>query len=337
MMTFWHSKPLAKLFSLSAACAVLAVSVIHPAVAQDTTVPAPPVSDQAYVPSLPQDVPESSGLQPGAGNATSNAGFDHSTLIPKTALNQTPDAPGSASQEVFDLLRSVIPNQMHDQSYALQGATDASAKLLLDGGPSIWAIAFLSIVTVALIFWKIWRLALIGAWSKGKTRTALTKWESGNQAAAVSGIAKRRGLRSKVVAAAMSGCLEKPESTAREETTRVARHELAEAGVGLRALELIATIAPLLGLLGTVLGMIAAFQALQESGNRADPSLLAGGIWEALLTTAAGMAVAIPASAALSWFESVIDRMRRDVEDATTRVFVAFDSYEQDVLKLAAE
>jgi biopolymer transport protein ExbB len=64
-------------------------------------------------------------------------------------------------------------------------------------------------------------------------------------------------------------------------------------------LELISTIAPLLGLLGTVLGMIAAFQALQESGSRADPAILAGGIWEALLTTAAGMAVAIPASITL--------------------------------------
>lgn len=46
--------------------------------------------------------------------------------------------------------------------------------------------------------------------------------------------------------------------------------------------------------------MIAAFQALQKSGNRPDPALLAGGIWEALLTTAARMAVALPASAALT-------------------------------------
>jgi biopolymer transport protein ExbB len=114
-----------------------------------------------------------------------------------------------------------------------------------------------------------------------------------------------------------------PDSAAREETTRIAKAALADARRGLRALELIAAIAPLIGLLGTVLGMIEAFQALQAAGNRADPAALAGGIWQALLTTAAGMAVAIPAAMAHSWFESVVDRVQADLEDLATRVFVA--------------
>ena len=84
---------------------------------------------------------------------------------------------------------------------------------------------------------------------------------------------------------------------------------------------MIATTAPLLGLLGTVVGMIDAFQALQEAGSRADPAALAGGIWEALLTTAAGMAVAIPAGVALTWFESIAARLQGDMETAATRVF----------------
>ena len=136
-------------------------------------------------------------------------------------------------------------------------------------------------------------------------------------------VAGRRGIRAKVAHAALTAIGTLPDASAREETARVAKKELADAATGLRALELIATIAPLLGLLGTVLGMIAAFQALQEAGNNADPALLAGGIWEALLTTAAGMAVAIPASVALTWFEAVIDRIRRDVEDNATRLFLA--------------
>ena len=73
---------------------------------------------------------------------------------------------------------------------------------------------------------------------------------------------------------------------------------------GFRFLDTVAQVAPLLGLFGTVLGMIEAFQALQEAGSQVDPSLLAGGIWVALLTTAAGLAVAMPASVVLSWFES---------------------------------
>ncbi|MCC5968052.1 MAG: MotA/TolQ/ExbB proton channel family protein, partial [Natronohydrobacter sp.] len=74
---------------------------------------------------------------------------------------------------------------------------------------------------------------------------------------------------------------------------------------------------------GTVLGMIEAFQALQAAGNRADPAALAGGIWQALLTTAAGMAVAIPAAMALTWFESICDRVQVDMEDLATRIFTA--------------
>ncbi len=204
----------------------------------------------------------------------------------------------------------------------IEAAAKRATTFLQDGGPSIWAIAALSVITVALILWKIWRLALIGAWAQVKAQKAVTLYEDGNADAAQALVSRHRGLRSKVVGAAITARETLTEDAAREETARVAKRELGEAAVGLRALELIATIAPLLGLLGTVLGMIAAFQALQESGSRADPSLLAGGIWEALLTTAAGMAVAIPASAALTWFEAVIDRMRRDVEDAAIRIFV---------------
>jgi biopolymer transport protein ExbB len=111
-------------------------------------------------------------------------------------------------------------------------------------------------------------------------------------------------------------------SAAEAETTRIARGVLIEAAQGLRGLELATTIGPLMGLLGTVTGMIAAFQALQKAGTSADPSTLAGGIWEALLTTAAGMGVAIPAAVALAWFDGVNDRLRHDLEDAATRVLM---------------
>nr|WP_175582327.1 MotA/TolQ/ExbB proton channel family protein [Phaeobacter sp. HF9A] len=217
---------------------------------------------------------------------------------------------------------------------AAPDASTAALRFLQDGGPSIWAIALLSVITLALILWKIWRLAMIGAWSRSKAGQAVLAYETENRRAALAIVEGRRGIRSRVVAAALSALDRLPEDRAREETARVAKRHLASAATGLGALELIATIAPLLGLLGTVLGMIAAFQALQAAGARADPALLAGGIWEALLTTAAGMAVAIPASAALTWFEAVIARIRRDIEDSATRLFVAAAPAE---LKLAAE
>jgi biopolymer transport protein ExbB len=200
---------------------------------------------------------------------------------------------------------------------------NALTAFLHKGGPALWVIALLSILTLALILWKLWRLARQGAWARGRARTAVGLWCEGGQAAALEALARGGDLRARLAAGAM-GALRNPRMNreeAREETTRVAKAELAELRVGLRALELIATIAPLIGLLGTVLGMIEAFQALQESGARADPSVLAGGIWEALLTTAAGMGVAIPAAAALTWFESVAETTQTDLEDIATRIF----------------
>jgi biopolymer transport protein ExbB len=245
---------------------------------------------------------------------------------PGVELGRTQDAKPAASVaaagEAFAAHPAVLPEGGRASRYSLERAKASASRFLRDGGPALWAIAALSVATLALIFWKTWRLALIGAWSRGRAGRAVDAWERGEIPAAQAIVSNRRGLRAKVVATALRARLALPDQAAREDTARVAKRELAEAASGLRALELIATIAPLLGLLGTVMGMIAAFQALQQSGSRADPAMLAGGIWEALLTTAAGMAVAIPASAALTWFEAVIDRMRRDVEDAAARIFV---------------
>lgn len=191
------------------------------------------------------------------------------------------------------------------------------------GGVVMWIIAALSVLTLALILWKLWRLALSGLWRRAQAERAVAMWVAGQDDAAQALVAAPEGIRARVVAQAMAA-LRDPGLTgagARDEVLRVARQELNAARSGLRALELISTIAPLLGLLGTVLGMITAFQALQTTGAQADPTILAGGIWEALLTTAAGMAVAIPAGVALVWIESLTDGVQADLEDAVTRIF----------------
>ncbi|MBF9033063.1 MotA/TolQ/ExbB proton channel family protein [Rhodobacterales bacterium HKCCE2091] len=196
---------------------------------------------------------------------------------------------------------------------------------LARGGPALWAIALLSVLALAVILWKAMHLARLGAWSGGAvTRGAVDDWCAGHQDRAIVALRDRRSMRGRMAHAAMTASADAALTAddAREETTRVARVQLAGARTGLRALDLIATIAPLLGLLGTVLGMIEAFQALQESGARADPAALAGGIWEALLTTAAGMSVAIPVQVALTWFESAIEGVQGNMEDAATRIFL---------------
>ena len=183
------------------------------------------------------------------------------------------------------------------------------------GGPALWAIAVLSVLVMAIVLWKLWRLSLMGAWSAGQAEKMLAARDFANP----------RGLRSRFVAEVVTA-RRLPEALAREEVPRLPQQHLGKMRGGLRPLELIVTIAPLIGLLGTVLGMIEAFQALETTGGQADPSVLAGGIWEALLTTAAGMAVAIPAAVALSWFEAIAERVQRDLEDIATRMFIQSDS-----------
>jgi len=76
----------------------------------------------------------------------------------------------------------------------------------------------------------------------------------------------------------------------------------------LQALATIANIAPLLGLLGTVLGMIKAFMVIQQMGGKVNAAVLAGGIWEALLTTALGLSVALPTMIAHSYLVAQVDQ-----------------------------
>ena len=93
-----------------------------------------------------------------------------------------------------------------------------------------------------------------------------------------------------------------------------------------RTLELIGLVAPLLGLLGTILGMIKAFKVLQDTGAQADPTLLAGGIWEALLTTALGLAVAIPAIVAFNLIENRIDNFRQHASVILSRFLATVEA-----------
>ena len=189
------------------------------------------------------------------------------------------------------------------------------------GGPALWVIFGISIVLVTVGLWKFWHLIKLGAWNKKQADEILELWlekkvEPLN--------ANRQNIRAKILGQTILAISDKnyTNEMVREECVRLANKDLNEARRGLRIIDLIITIAPLVGLLGTVLGMIEAFQALQDSGAQADPSALAGGIWEALLTTAAGMGIAIPASILLSWYDSVVENVQADIENLATQAIL---------------
>ncbi len=191
------------------------------------------------------------------------------------------------------------------------------------GGPALWIIFLLSIVLLSSMFYKLTHLIKLGVWNSKRTELILDAWKLNDIECLRKVFLDANGIRETLAKKTILSIIDEAlsENNSREECEAQARNSLNQANKGLRTIELISHIAPLLGLLGTVLGMIEAFQRLQESGNQADPSILAGGIWEALLTTAAGMAVAIVATVSLSFFDNIIDKLRNDLEDLATQIF----------------
>lgn len=103
---------------------------------------------------------------------------------------------------------------------------------------------------------------------------------------------------------------------------------------GLVILATVANVAPLMGFLGTVAGMIIAFGAIEIAGD-VDPSLVAGGIKVALLTTAAGLVIAIPVNIAYNFFVSRIDQLVMDMEQGSQKIInLAWDLEKRGVIQV---
>ncbi len=109
-------------------------------------------------------------------------------------------------------------------------------------------------------------------------------------------------------------------SRVKESIENAGKQEVSKLEKGLSILATIAGIAPLLGFLGTVTGMISAFMTIEDLAGSANPSDLAGGIWEALLTTAFGLIVGIPAFAFYNYFVNGVKKLVGDMETVANDV-----------------
>ncbi len=196
-------------------------------------------------------------------------------------------------------------------------------EILTLGGPVVAILIVMSVLTVAVTLYKLWQFAACGVGRHKVLSQALQAWDAGDRATARARLAQSSSYLAPLVEAAMDAP-DTPDLDARLD----AEAGLALAGLerGFRLLDTVAQLAPLLGLFGTVLGMINAFQSLQSAGSSVDPSLLAGGIWVALVTTAVGLAVAMPTSMVLSWFESRTARERVFADKALRTVLVPNNS-----------
>jgi biopolymer transport protein ExbB len=195
--------------------------------------------------------------------------------------------------------------------------------LLELGGPVLITLVVLSVIALSIITYKSLQFIMLLGQGRSFVPVVLKHYRARHYEDALRILARRRSPVARVMDVAIVGHAraDLKEFTVREEVERIAALHLERMRSFLRGLEVIGTLSPLLGLLGTVLGMIDAFQQLEYAGSRVDPGVLSGGIWEALLTTAAGLVVAIPTLAMLNWFERIVQRTAHEMENAVTQVF----------------
>lgn len=190
------------------------------------------------------------------------------------------------------------------------------------GGPIVMILLALSVVALTVTLIKLWQFSWLGVGSTRRSNAAIEHWIAGRYDDAYTAARSSRTPSARVLAHGIRG-LQRTDNVdaVREDVERVALVQLSGLRSYMRVLESTVQIAPLLGLFGTVVGMIAAFQALQSAGSEADPAVLAGGIWVALMTTAVGLAIAIPAAFVTYWFEGRIEREKENIEGALTSLF----------------
>ena len=201
-------------------------------------------------------------------------------------------------------------------------AITTGISLLDKGGPVMLILFGLSIFALAIIFVKTYQFI---ASQLGRTEfidKAIISLQENEEQTAIQILTNSRHPVARVMYATLSMISSKTltEEDRETEISRIGSAEIRNLESYLRGLEVIANLSPLLGLLGTVLGMIKAFARLESAGTKVDPTILAGGIWEALLTTAFGLSVAIPALAAFYILEGRVENVRTAMKDAVTRV-----------------
>ena len=190
-------------------------------------------------------------------------------------------------------------------------------ELLFLGGWTMIPILLLSILTVA-IFWERLR-ALRRAEGDPQTLTQSVGdyVQRGDIAGAVAFCRQHGTPASRIVQRGLER-LGRPIGEIKEAVEEAGRRETYELEKRMDLLASSAAIAPMLGFLGTVTGMITAFQEIQRYEGLVNPSLLAGGIWEALVTTAAGLAVGILALFAYNLLINRIGRLVNGLERASS-------------------
>ncbi|MCU7834094.1 MAG: MotA/TolQ/ExbB proton channel family protein [gamma proteobacterium symbiont of Taylorina sp.] len=172
------------------------------------------------------------------------------------------------------------------------------------GGIIVWILAAYAFIALTILFERMIRFTFMGKPGKNFENLLLDSFQLGQPEQVIKDI---NGPEARVLQGILSAWNEGIHDLNRV-AMRLGSLELVSMEKGFRTLSFLGNTAPLLGLLGTIIGMIKAFMVIEQAGGQVDAQALAGGIWEAMLTTGVGLAVAIPVLLLLHLLESAADK-----------------------------
>jgi len=195
-------------------------------------------------------------------------------------------------------------------------------ELLSKGGMVMFVLLFLSIYVLAVVFYKAYQFYQFKLLDHDFIVKVLDAWHRDKKQEALGVAEKTQHPLGRVLAECLSAAGNKKLSDEKRDVwiESVGNQQFSIIESHLKGLEMVANVSPLLGLLGTVIGMVKAFSSIEQIGSRVDPSVLAGGIWEALLTTVVGLIVAIVALTAHYVLERIADRQREVLEHTIVHI-----------------
>jgi biopolymer transport protein ExbB len=186
------------------------------------------------------------------------------------------------------------------------------------GGPLMWAILMASVVGAGFFVDRVLALRRNKVLSPEVVVSLLNHLDAGDTERAAQLCREDRSIIARIVEAGLT--LKTVDRAAiKEVMVETGEVEVGALHAGVNVLSTVAAISPLLGLLGTVTGMIQVFRDVADTVNP-DISILAGGIWQALITTGAGLTIAIPFYVAYRYVENRIESYSRELEETSLRV-----------------
>ena len=199
---------------------------------------------------------------------------------------------------------------------------------LLDmGGPVMMVLLVIAVIGLATFVYLMLLGTLYAPRLPAKLKKIITIWQQNPTDVSPESVRREAGRWGRlnpllhVITDSMTAKLNREDDRhIREVAARDAQQSLEPFEAPLKIIEVIAALAPLLGLLGTVLGMMEAFSAMAATEGRANATQLSGGIYEALTTTAAGLVVAIPFAALAAWIEFRLRRIHKTITRALVSV-----------------